>query len=215
MEASAICDTTNLQGAYIMRKNKKAIKISVTVLFIAIISIVCAYFGYASTLINPDSEKSLNKYLGANSDSIITVLAQKKHNDYLGIYYIDSNSEAGIRSFVCLKENKICKNRYNICGGGSGNTSVKFQSVSSNDNTDDETLFYFIYGYNTSGICTMVELINNDSQAEINETFEIPENEAFIIVKEFNFKEDDPSIMIFDGNVSEQELADLNTQLVQ
>ena len=195
-----------------MKKNKKAIKISAAVLFI-IIGVVCAYFGYASTLINPDSKESLNKYLGVNSDSIITILAKEKYNNYLGLYYTDSNSEEGIRSFIYLKENKICKNKYNICGGGNGNTSVNFQSVNKDEIDKEETSFYFIYGYNTSGSCTMVELIDNDRQAEINEIFNIPEKEAFIIVKEFKFKEDDPSIMIFDGNISEQELADLNTQL--
>lgn len=198
-----------------MKKNKKIIKLSVAVLCIAIAGVLCAYFGYAATRINPGSAKSLNKHLGVSDDSIITVLAQKKYNNYLGIYYTDSNSAEGTRNFVYLKEDKLCKNRYNICGGGSGNTSVKFQSVSTDDGADDGAPFYFIYGCDTSGICTMVELADNDGHAEINETFEIPKKEAFIIVKEFYFKQDDPSIMIFDGKVSEQELADLNTQLVQ
>lgn len=192
-----------------MRKIKKIIKISVTVLCIAIAGIVCAYFGYASTLINPDSEKSLNKHLGVSNDSIITVLAQEKYNNYLGIYYTDSNGEEGISNFVYLEENKLCKGRYKIRGGGSGNTSVKAQCVRSNDNNSDEAPFYFIYGQNVAdNICTVFECDENGYFTKKINEISVADN-PFVIAETYNLSNDNSDIFILEGKVTEKDVAQM------
>ncbi len=189
-----------------MRKNEKVIRISIAVLCIIIAGIICTYFGYAATLINPESEKSLNKYLGVTDDSRITILAQEKYDDYLGIYYIDSNGEPGINNFVYLKENKICKGRYKLQGGSSGTTSVKAQYISNNAN---KTFIYFIYGQNiTDNICTVFEC-NEDGYftKKINE-ISVPDN-PFVIVKTYNLGSSNSDILILEGKVTEEDVAEM------
>ena len=192
-----------------MRKSKKNIEISITVFCIAIVGILCVYFGYSFTLINPNNEKSLNKHLGVSEESIITILAQEKYNNYLGIYYTDSCGDEGISNFVYLKENNLCKGRYKILGGGSGNTSVKSQRVSSNNNNSNEIPFYFIYGQNVAdNICTVFECNENGYLTKKIEEISVTDN-PFVITKTYNLSNDNSDIFIFEGKATEKDVAQM------
>lgn len=185
---------------------KKAIKISVLVLCIIIIGGVCAYFGYASTLVNPESEKSLNKHLGINSNSVITVLAQEKYKNYLGIYYKDSSSSENKTSFIYLRENKICKNRYDKCGGGSSNQNVNSRQISRDDDFSAQTPFYFIYGQNVEdNTCSVFEYdIYGNFTKKIDE-ISVPDD-PFVVVKNYNLSNSESDIFVFEGKVTEKDI---------
>lgn len=185
---------------------KKAIKISVLVLCIIIIGGVCAYFGYASTLVNPESEKSLNKHLGINSNSVITVLVQEKYKNYLGIYYKDSSSSENKTSFIYLRENKICKNRYDKCGGGSSNQNVNSKRISRDDDFTAQNPFYFIYGQNVEdNTCSVFEYdIYGNFTKKIDE-ISVPDD-PFVVVKNYNLSNSESDIFVFEGKVTEKEI---------
>lgn len=187
-----------------MKTNKKGIIIAAAVLCIAIAGAVCTYFGYASTLLNPDSEKSINRYLGISDNSEITVIAQKKHKNYLGIYYRDSNENEGITSFMYLRESKLCKNRYDKLGGGSGNGSVSSTTVQRDEDYTAENPFYFIYGeckdYN---FVSVVEISNEGQFTKKVDEFTVSD-EPFIIVKEYKLTDLESDIFAFEGEAEEE-----------
>lgn len=191
-----------------MKKAKK-VRILLLSLCLLIAAAVCVYIVYSLTLINPGSEESLRKHLGLSSDSRITVLARKKYNDYLGIYYKDSNESADITSFVYLRENKICKNKYDKLGGGSGNQAVSFQQIKRDDDSTSQDPFYFIYGQNvTDNSCTVFEC-GSDGHI-IKKTDEIPlSSKPFVIVKNYRLSNPESDIFIFEGKVSEKDVLNL------
>lgn len=191
---------------------KKKLAILVLTLCFVILGITAGYFIYSSTLIDPRNQSSLNKHLGLSESSVVTVLAQENYENYCGIYYTDSNENAGITNFGYLRQNKFIKNRYEICGGGSGNAAVNSQTVKRADDETEESPFYFIYGQNPENdICTVFEVDENGYiLKKIDEIF--VSNEPFILVKKYKLSNTNNDILIFEGRVTEDDIAEMMEQ---
>lgn len=188
---------------------RKAIVITLSFLCIVTITTICVYFGYGTTLINPNSEKSLNKHLGVSNNSIITILSQTKYNEYLGILYTDSNDENNdIIHFSYLRESKIIKNHYKLYGGKNGNSTINSAKISREDDYTYDSPIYFIYGRNVKdNLCTVFECNENGYLTHRIEEIFISDS-PFIITKNYRLS-NESDIFVFEGKVTEKDVSEM------
>lgn len=198
-----------------LRKNKKLL-ITLAV-FIALIGVcIAAYFAYGSTMINPDSEKSVINFLSTDKENPIDILVTKKYGDTFLVLYTDpvvTAKNKDISCFSSFKKNKYYKNRYNPMSLDSGNATdvqvygIELEGVS----LQGDTRSYAITNYASQETkCSVFEvdpkLLRYTNRLDV---IDVPKNEPYIIVKEYKTQSKDSVLIAYDGIV---ELEHLNAE---
>ena len=149
-----------------MTKRKKAVIICIGMFGFIMIGLISAYFIYGSTLLNGYSEETIIKELSEDTDNPIEILAMQKYEDHLGILYKDPMAEDPLNGtnaedyafFAHYIKHRLYKNRYYYKGGSpGGNVTCPLTSA----------------------------LVEDVLQVPCFDEFEVPANEPYIILKEY------------------------------
>ena len=103
-----------------MKRNKK--RFIIFLIFIVFIGACAAvYFGYGSTMINPDNEQSIINVLSTDKSNPINILATKKYGNRFLVLYTDPvkvKENENSSCFSTFVKNKFYKNRYSASSIG-------------------------------------------------------------------------------------------------
>lgn len=175
-----------------------------------------AYFGYGSTMINPDNEKSVINFLSTDKDNPIDILVTKKYGDVFLVLYTDpvvTAKNKDISCFSSFKKNKYYKNRYNTMSLDSRNaTDVQVYGIELEDvSLQGDTRSYAIANYASQETkCSVFEvdpvMLRYANRLDV---IDVPKNEPYIIVKEYKTQSKDSVLIAYDGVV---ELEHLNAE---
>ena len=119
-----------------MKRNKK--RFIIFLIFIVFIGACAAvYFGYGSTMINPDNEQSIINVLSTDKSNPINILATKKYGDRFLVLYTDPvkvKENENSSCFSTFVKNKFYKNRYSASSIGTGDgTEIQVEGTELED----------------------------------------------------------------------------------
>lgn len=178
-------------------KKKRFIVLPILIVLIAVCAAV--YLGYGSTMINPDNENSIINYLSIDKDNPITILAQEKYKNYIGILYTDPSDENNNTvHFDYFEKHNLYKNRYQHKGESSGNNgpdNIKLDMGEKNE------CYFFIYDQKSDyNKCSVFETENGIPIKKLEE-LDI-KNTAYLITRNYNLENKDNEILLFNGSYS-------------
>ena len=183
-----------------MKRNKK--RFIIFLIFIVFIGACAAvYFGYGSTMINPDNEQSIINVLSTDKSNPINILATKKYGDRFLVLYTDP---------VKVKENE---NRYSASSIGTGDgTEIQVEGTELEDaSLQKDTRAFAIANVATEETKCSIFEIDPETGQYINrlDIIDVPKNQPYIIVKEYKTKSKNSVLIAYDGIV---ELEQLNAE---
>lgn len=185
-----------------MNHLKRALFSFITLMVITAI-LVIIYLLYGSTMININSENSINKKLAADSNSQVEILASKEYCGWAGVLYRESGDD--LTHFVYLKKHKFYKNRFIICGEWKGNC-IACETKNSNmlflgksvcfifGNSEKNTKYsIFEFDNNTGKLCKKLDEID------------VYEN-SFVLIKMYDMNNHSNNIFVFAGSCNMDEV---------
>jgi hypothetical protein len=198
-----------------MKINKK-IFIALPILITLIAVCAAVYFGYGSTMINPDNEKSIINFLSTDKDNPIDILVTKKYGDRFLILYTDPIKVAKNKNSSCFStfvKNKYYKNRYNTSSLSTGNgteiqvVGTELEDVSLNEDTKT---FAIANVASEETKCSIFE-VDPETNRYVSrlDVIDVPKNKPYIIVKEYKTHSKDNVLIAYDGII---ELEQLNSE---
>lgn len=192
-----------------MKTKKKISIIAITSLIVIIAGCIIGYFGYGSTMINPDNEQSIINFLSTDKDKPIEILATKKYEDRFLILYIDPIKVVENKNSYCFStfvKNKYYRSRYNASSLSTGDgTEIQVSSTELEDmySEKDTRAFAIANVASEETKCSVfevnIETFRYESRLDV---IDVPQNQPYIIVKEYKLKNKDNIIVAFDGDVS-------------
>ena len=195
-----------------MKRNKK--RFIIFLIFIVFIGACAAvYFGYGSTMINPDNEQSIINVLSTDP---INILATKKYGNRFLVLYTDPvkvKENENSSCFSTFVKNKFYKNRYSASSIGTGDgTEIQVEGTELEDASlqKDTRVFAIANVATEETICSIFE-IDPETGQYINrlDIIDVPKNQPYIIVKEYKTKSKNSVLIAYDGIV---ELEQLNAE---
>ncbi|MCD7873275.1 MAG: hypothetical protein LUG21_08340 [Clostridiales bacterium] len=215
-----------------MKKNNVIIFI---LLLCISIGIATVYFIYGSTLIDITNEKSISNSLASDPDQSITILKTAQNGDYFGVLYTDPVDENdGYCHFRFITKSKFYRNKYRNIGGNAAVINapdICYDFLNQSDE-DDKTVQAFLYTFNSNlfenNKCSVFEcnakwteidfeeitdvkqIVEKrqkltDSLKKIDE-FELPNEDIYIIPKNYELSQPNNKISFVNGSVSLEEL---------
>lgn len=191
------------------KKNGLIVAITIILLIVAGITI---YLGYGATMINPKNEKSIINHLSADKNNPIKILETKEYNDRFAILYTDPLEAKGNEYSAHLQyyvKNKYYSNRFEFkagTGGSQTQTMVLFLQI---DNDNDEYInncSCFIGNVASEETkCSVFELDENLLPIRKLDELDVPQT-SYIFVKEYELKNKDNEIVVYDGAIDLKEL---------
>lgn len=187
-----------------MNVNKKILIICIFILIIA--AGVIGYFVYGNTMIDVESEKSINSHLAVDKSNPITILAKEQHEDYVGIFYTDPiDANDNVTHFAYVKKHKFYSNRYKVSGGGKDNTGQIQSSTAFEDG--DLNPIIFIYGNGKANELYSVFEMDAHTFMPVNKLEEITiPDKNFVIAKDYQLSDKDNQVMVFEGSVTADDI---------
>lgn len=182
------------------------------------------YFGYGATLLDPDSDRSIiasvSKTRHGNradlGDSAVEILAKKQYDDYFAVLYnvVPSGENEGTTFFSVYKKHKAYANRYAFDGGTAGASSGAWDMVYAYPMLDPDApsshiACFFACTASSEKVCSVFEYdLSNPLQPYVCKLEEYipPQNEPYIVVREYDLTKAGNAVTCFDGLV---ELSDL------
>lgn len=198
-----------------MKRNKK--RFIIFFIFIVFIGACAAvYFGYGSTMINPDNEQSIINVLSTDKSNPINILATKKYGDRFLVLYTDPVKVKENESSSCFStfvKNKFYKNRYSASSIGTGDgTEIQVEGTELEDaSLQKDTRAFAIANVATEETKCSIFEIDPETGQYINrlDIIDVPKNQPYIIVKEYKTKSKNSVLIAYDGIV---ELEQLNAE---
>lgn len=207
----------------VFTRKKKWIFI-VGILIVLLAAAAAGYFGYGATLLNPNSDASIKSVVSKErhgetvglGNKEVEILVKKEYGDYFAVLYNAVSSqgeEEAVTYFSVYKKHKGYVNRYEPQGNVGSNPGGFDMTVSySLDNANNPSTNVACFFANTASnvdCCSVFEC--DDSSPERPyvrkvDAFTPPQNEPYIIVKEYDVTKAGNSILCFDGAV---ELSDI------
>lgn len=198
-----------------MKLNKK--RFIVLPILIALIAACSAvYFGYGSTMINPDNKKSIINFLSTDKDNPIDILVTKKYGDRFLILYTDPIKVAENKNSSCFStfvKNKYYKNRYNTSSLSTGDgTEIQVAGTELEDvsSKGDTRTFAIANVASEETKCSIFE-VDPETNRYVSrlDVIDVPKNKPYIIVKEYKTQSKDNVLIAYDGII---ELEHLNAK---
>lgn len=202
---------------YIIKK--KAVLIVCIVLIILVAAAAAGYFGYGATLLNPNSDSSIKSVVSKEcygfeeglGNREIEILAKKQYGDYFAVlfYALPADGQGTADAyFNVYKKHKAYANRYEIChsSGGSGSGDFEMATVCSLIDEDNPSTHVACFFANTPSSETACSVFEVDTDAFEHpyvrklEEFTPPQDEPYIIVKEYDLTKAGNSITCQDGS---------------
>lgn len=206
-----------------------------TVLLIIVIGLLSAYFIYGSTLIDITSEKSISNHLAADPDQPITIIKTAKNGNYFGILYSDPvDEDDGYYHFRYITKATFYSNKYHNFGGNT--TSINDPEIAydilNSVGEDERNVETFLYTFNSNlfenNKCSVFECYAKDSEIAFEEItdekqiiekmqkladsykkideFELPNEDIYIIPKNYELSQSDNEISFVNGSVSVEDM---------
>ena len=170
----------------------------------AILTII--YLLYGSTMININSESSINKKLASDSNSQVEILASNEYCGWAGVLYRESCDD--LTHFVYLKKHKFYKNRYIICGKWKGSyTACEAKNSTMQYN---EKAVCFIFGNcekNTKYSIFEFDIHTGKLCKKLDE-IDVYEN-SFVLTKMYDMNNNSNNIFVFDGSCNIDDINEL------
>lgn len=170
-----------------MTKTRKKVLIAFTVLISVILCCIIAYFVYGNTMININSEESINKHLAADANNPINIIATKKYEDYFAVLYtdpIDVDEDDDYAHYAVLAKHSLYKNRYRCVGRNWGNFGDAGCDQLNSMESDHAVCFIYDIPRNNSKCLVFEEDMSLQSIRKLDE-FEVEQN-GYIIIKEYD-----------------------------
>lgn len=171
-----------------MNNTRKKVIIAFTVLISVILSCIAAYFVYGSTMININSEKSINKHLATDPNNPINIIATKEYEDCFAILFkdpLDVDQGDDYAHFAVLVKHSLYNNRYTYAGGcpGGNFTDVDFWQMDAMM-SDHAVCFIYDIPRNNSKCLVFEEDMSLQPIRKLDE-FDVEQN-GYIIIKEYD-----------------------------
>lgn len=167
-------------------------------------------------MINPDNEQSIINFLSTDKDEPIEILATKKYDNYFLILYTDPIKVAKNKNSSCFStfvKNKYYASRYNTSSLSMGNGTeiqVAYTELDYASSKKDTRVLAIANVASEETQCSVFEFNLETLQYESRlDLIDVPQNQPYIIVKEYELKNKKNIVVAFDGDVS---LDDLNTE---
>ncbi|MCD7723265.1 MAG: hypothetical protein LUH82_04885 [Clostridiales bacterium] len=155
-------------------KNKK-LKITLIIIFSAVLLAVACYVGYGLTLINPNSTDSIVRHLTVDKDNPAEILSVASLDDCACIIYLEKAYGDVSYARVGLTKSKFYLNRYKIRSSGHSNywgeeRGLTLCSLPDNlkiEGTDKERVYFFVYGITYSEVPYSVVYTDENGNQEV------------------------------------------------
>ena len=169
-----------------MKKKNKRLIIVFAAIITVILCCIAAYFIYGSTMININSEKSINKHLAADANNPINIIATKEYEDYFAILFTDPfdvDEADDYAHFVVLRKHKFYKNLYVKEGASEGNKSGGSWQLNAMESDHAVCFIYDIPSNDTK--CLVFEEDMELNPIRKLDKFDVDQN-GYIIIKEYD-----------------------------
>lgn len=192
----------------------KKFKIIIPVVLAAVvIGAALGYFGYGATMVNFESESSIKSHLSKDKSRPINILAKKECEDGFLILYTDpvlTEVNANSCCFSYFKRHKFYSNRYVYKGGTAGNqteATVNGIELNRSAETNNKVTIAVANTATDETKCSVFEF-DGETGAPINrlDVIEVPQNEPYIIIKEYTVSSENSMVGAYDGEIDLQEL---------
>lgn len=191
---------------------KKSVICSSILLSVVLISLA-GYFGYGATMVNFESESSIKSHLSKDKSRPINILAKKECEDGFLILYTDpvlTEVNANSCCFSYFKRHQFYSNRYVYKGGTAGNqteATVNGIELNRSAETNNKVTIAVANTATDETKCSVFEF-NGETGAPVNrlDVIEVPQNEPYIIIKEYMVSSENSMVGAYDGEIELQEL---------
>lgn len=190
-----------------MKRNKK--RFIIFLIFIVFIGACAAvYFGYGSTMINPDNEQSIINVLSTDKSNPINILATKKYGDRFLVLYTDPvkvKENENSSCFSTFVKNKFYKNRYSASSIGTGDgTEIQVEGTELEDaSLQKDTRAFAIANVATEE--TKCSIFEADSETGIPikrlDVIDVLKGQPYIIVKKYQIQSPNNMLIAYDGEI--------------
>ena len=190
-----------------MKRNKK--RFIIFFIFIVFIGACAAvYFGYGSTMINPDNEQSIINVLSTDKSNPINILATKKYGDRFLVLYTDPvkvKENENSSCFSTFVKNKFYKNRYSASSIGTGDgTEIQVEGTELEDaSLQKDTRAFAIANVATEE--TKCSIFEADSETGIPikrlDVIDVLKGQPYIIVKKYQIQSPNNMLIAYDGEI--------------
>ncbi len=177
------------------------------ILLLAVIGAAAGYFCYGATLINPDDEQSIISHLSKDKDNPIDILKVEKYKNYATVLYtvpaeIEENPNA--IHLDSLVKSKYYSDKYELSAKSGGNQTeemVLFESFT-DEGAENKRICFVANTAVSETKCSVFE-VDPVNGAYVNrlDVIDVPENEPYIIVKEYQLESKDNLLMVYDGEI--------------
>ena len=190
-----------------MKRNKK--RFIIFLIFIVFIGACAAvYFGYGSTMINPDNEQSIINVLSTDKSNPINILATKKYGNRFLVLYTDPvkvKENENSSCFSTFVKNKFYKNRYSASSIGTGDgTEIQVEGTELEDaSLQKDTRVFAIANVATEE--TKCSIFEADSETGIPikrlDVIDVLKGQPYIIVKKYQIQSPNNMLIAYDGEI--------------
>ena len=190
-----------------MKRNKK--RFIIFLIFIVFIGACTAvYFGYGSTMINPDNEQSIINVLSTDKSNPINILATKKYGNRFLVLYTDPvkvKENENSSCFSTFVKNKFYKNRYSASSIGTGDgTEIQVEGTELEDaSLQKDTRVFAIANVATEE--TKCSIFEADSETGIPikrlDVIDVLKGQPYIIVKKYQIQSPNNMLIAYDGEI--------------
>ena len=190
-----------------MKRNKK--RFIIFLIFIVFIGACTAvYFGYGSTMINPDNEQSIINVLSTDKSNPINILATKKYGNRFLVLYTDPvkvKENENSSCFSTFVKNKFYKNRYSASSIGTGDgTEIQVEGTELEDASLQKDARTFAIA-NVATEETKCSIFEADSETGIPikrlDVIDVLKGQPYIIVKKYQIQSPNNMLIAYDGEI--------------
>ncbi len=197
---------------------KKVVLIVCTVLIILAAAAAAGYFGYGATLLNPNSDESIKSIVSKKrygtkdglGDQEIEIICKEQYGDYFAVLFQtlpQGNAEKGGTYFSVYKKHNYYKNRYifeSSTRDANGYEGPLYCQIPATNSA--HMLCFFADTSGNAPICSVIEMDPENAEYPYYrkvEELEVPQNEPYIFVKEYDLAKSGNSIVCLEGSVED------------